>query len=515
MPHLLPARISKHRLLWACCVLLLYGFYMVWPINLYLAESLKSTYLQAFIPVFVAAVLYFRRRCGAFEYRLMLAFLLWFFLTRLMNRNYALLGEYVFLEDLALMIPLTLLGLYLSAEERRYFLNWFSAVVGGFYFLLGLVALSLFVRRGIWINPANEISLGVYSSEGFQRLNLFDVNPCVTAYWYLAAFYLMVYQFFACRRKLWRIPIVLAALVFLAVIACTYTRSVKLGIALTLGLLAASELGRLLRRSRRLLRLPVLILTCLTATLLLYECSDLLAQGISKLSYTLYPLQIEQPVQASPAPAPATPSPAPATPTPAPLPAEGKKTAARPSDARPQLLSSKSKSSVQALDENTPIWVDKVVDPRKWSGNLDRISSARFTVWRSAYLALKLDPSVLWRGKLLRDSMKLSNPFTPHNPYHYHNVPIQALMTTGIPGFLLVTALMLCVLYKALRLLFSHAPRIPLPARVLALPVIGVQFYSMLEIGMYTATDIRALYYYIMSGLLLGVYRDLFPEARF
>ena len=81
--------------------------------------------------------------------------------------------------------------------------------------------------------------------------------------------------------------------------------------------------------------------------------------------------------------------------------------------------------------------------------------------------------------------------------------------------FLLVTALMLCVLYKALRLLFSHDPRIPLPARVLALPVIGVQFYSMLEIGMYTATDIRALYYYIMSGLLLGVYRDLFPEASF
>ena len=485
--------VKRHRL-WAACVFFLYCFYMVWPVNFYLAESLRATYMQAFVPIFVAAVLYARRFCRAIEHRLMLAFLLWFYLTRLMNGDYSLINEYIFLEDLCLMLPLTLLGLSLSAEERRRFLDWFSAVVGGFYFLLGVVALVLFVRRTILINPVNQISVGVYSSEGFQRLNLFDVNPCITAYWYLAAFYLMVYQFFACRNRLWRIPIVLAALVDAGVIACTYTRSVKLGIALSLGLLCAYLIGRRIKSSRKLLRLPALFLACLAATLLFYEVSDLGAVGLSRLSYRLYPLQVAQPQAAEPAAA------------------EGKATAAR-FDARPQLLSAK--SSVQDLDENTPIWVDKVVDPRKWSGNLDRISSARITVWRSAYLALKIDPSVLWRGKLLKDSMTLSNPFTPHNPFHYHNVPLQALMTTGIPGCLLVTALMLIVLWKALRLLFSHDPRIPLAVRTLALPIVGVQFYSLLEIGIYTATDLRALYYYILSGLLLGFYRDFFPKERF
>ena len=84
-------------------------------------------------------------------------------------------------------------------------------------------------------------------------------------------------------------------------------------------------------------------------------------------------------------------------------------------------------------------------------------------------------------------------------------------MTVGIPGCLLVSALMICMLCKALRLLFSRDPRIPLSARALALPILGVQFYSMLEIGIYTAADVRALYYYIMSGMLLGFYRDFFP----
>ena len=488
MPQVLTPQTSKHKLVWECSVLLLFCYYMLWPVNFYLAESIYSTYYQAFAPVLVAAVLYFRRRCRLLEYRLMLAYLFWFLLTRLMNRNYAMLNEYNFFLDLCMMLPLFLLGTSLSTEERRRFLDWFSALVGGFYFLLGLICLSAFIRRVLYINPITEGSLGMISNEGFQRINILDVNPCSTSYWFLMAFYLMVYQFFACRNKLWRIPILLSALVDVAVISSTYTRSVKLGIALSLALLLAAMLVRRLRR--RLVRVPALILCFLAATLLLYEVSDLTAVAMSRLSYSLYPQQVAQPQAAEPAIA------------------EGEATAAR-FDARPQLLSSD--SHVQALDENTPIWVDKVVDPRKWSGNVDKISSNRITVWRSAYEALKIDPTVLWRGKLLKDSMKLSNPFTPHNPPHYHNVPLQALMTTGIPGCLLVTALMICMLCKALRLLFSRDPRIPLSARALALPILGVQFYSMLEIGIYTAADVRALYYYIMSGMLLGFYRDFFP----
>ena len=44
--------------------------------------------------------------------------------------------------------------------------------------------------------------------------------------------YLMIYQFFHCKRKLWRIPIVFSPLLDLLVIDVSYSRSVRLSMAL-------------------------------------------------------------------------------------------------------------------------------------------------------------------------------------------------------------------------------------------------------------------------------------------
>ena len=62
----------------------------------------------------------------------------------------------------------------------------------------------------------------------FYRLTLLGVNPNTTALWFFFSACLMAYCFFACGRKLWRIPIVLCALVdYLAVAACG-SRKVKI-----------------------------------------------------------------------------------------------------------------------------------------------------------------------------------------------------------------------------------------------------------------------------------------------
>ena len=69
----------------------------------------------------------------------------------------------------------------------------------------------------------------------------------------------MIYQFFHCKKKLWRVPILLSAVLDLLVIAVLGSRSVWLSAALTLALLAAMLLLQFLQRKPHFLRLAVIL----------------------------------------------------------------------------------------------------------------------------------------------------------------------------------------------------------------------------------------------------------------
>ena len=70
----------------------------------------------------------------------------------------------------------------------------------------------------------------------------------------------MIYQFFHCEKKLWRIPILLSAALDLIIIAITYSRSARLCMAMTFGLLAAMLLHQVLQHKPRFLRIVLAFL---------------------------------------------------------------------------------------------------------------------------------------------------------------------------------------------------------------------------------------------------------------
>ena len=51
-------------------------------------------------------------------------------------------------------------------------------------------------------------------------------------------------------------------------------------------------------------------------------------------------------------------------------------------------------------------------DPRPKSGDLDKLSSYRIQIWRAAFQAIAMEPSVLWRGQLCDDVMTLTQSIT-------------------------------------------------------------------------------------------------------
>ena len=476
------SRVNR-KSIWAVTVFLLLCFYMVWPVNFYLAESLKKSYYMVVVPLLVGGVLYFRRLRDGIEFKLLVGYVLWFWFSRVLNGSPALDKDFQLTFDLTLMLPFFALGLALSPKERRRFLDWLSAVVGGFYFLLGLICLTAFLQQRLYINPITEQNIGIGTDGVFNRINVFDIHANVTGCWFLISLFLMIYEFFACRKKLWRIPIVLAALVDYSMIAITYSRGVQVSAALAFGLLAVLLLKEL-KRPRGVFWILLLLAGFAVSFLGSYKLFGVSADGLNYLSNRIA-------YQESATEEPSAP--------------EGKEAVAgilsvkEPADA--------SMEPLPQTDEQ-PKWEKS--DPREWNGSLNYYTSNRLIIWKSGLQALAEEPDILLRGRLSEAVMDGPNrilPF-PENIAHMHNSALQVLLTAGLPGFLLAAAMLLRLLYAGARLFFSTSPVYTLADRSLALPVIAMLPHFMVEIGLFTICDFRTLSYFLLCGMALGVLRQ-------
>ena len=414
-----------------------------------------------------------------------LAYWIWFWFSRALNGSPLLGHDFRVFFDLSLTLPFFALGVALSKAERIRFLDWLSAVIGGFYFIIGLIALVAFLRRSMYEIPILDGKIGIIREAGYARINFFEHHPNVTGYWFLIALFLMIYQFFHCEKKLWRIPILLSAVLDLIMIAVTYSRSVRLCMALAFSLLAAMLLLQVLHHKPRFLRMVLAFAAAGFVLIAAYEGSGLCADIMATLSYDIADMHTAS------------------------GPAEQK--AARVESCisvRPMPLSS-GKGEAPAAVELAGGLVQS--DPRPKSGDLNKLSSDRILIWRVAFQAIGKMPSVLWRGRMCDDVMTAPDGMDwsgvpAGQPVNYHNALIQVLMTVGLPGLMLAVSFLILVFWKGFRLLFSG--KLPLDDRVLVLPVVTVLPRIMIEAYLFTSTNIRTLFFFLMCGILIGLTRE-------
>ena len=460
----------------ALAVFTLYLFYMLSQVNFYLYRSLRLSYYPALVPVVVAGALYFFRG-KQLEYRLLLGYWLWFVISRMLNHNLALTEDQYLWFDLSLMLPFLVLGLVLDAEGRRRFLDWLSAAVGGYHFILGLLALSAFIFNKLYVNPITEGHLGMVA--GSRRITILDYNANSTAFWFMTAFLLMVYQFLACRNKRWRWPIALCALVNYATIAITYTRSVRIALTVSLALLVSLAVRRRLRLSRRV-KILLLVLIFLAAAALVYLSFGLITYSLTHLPFSAAHQELQ--VNSGAALRSAWPVQAEAVP-------------------------------LRGMSPGTEAALPNIGDPSTHSALYNRIndlSTKRLEIYHCALLTIREDPLILLRGCLSKDAMGTTNLILHRSDTiaHFHNFLIQTLILTGLPGLLLVLAFCVLVVGKGLKLFFSSDPQISMGSRALALSPIAAILYALFESCLFTDLDIRCLFFFLTSGLLLGVHYD-------
>ena len=450
-------------------------------------EAVRYSYYVCIVPVLMAAVLFFRRLRDGVECKFLLAIWIWFWFTRALNGSPFFEHDFQHFYGVSLILPFFGLGPALTKTERTRFLDWLSAVFGGFYFPIGIIALNAFLYRTMYEFPILGGKIGIIREASYARIYFFDNHPNVTAYWYLISLFLMIYQFFHCEKKLWRIPIVFSAIVDLLVIAITYSRSIRVCMSMTFALLAAALLIRLLRSKPRFLCMAFVIPISLLVLAASYEGSALCADVMATLSYRITGIQ---------------------------APSEAGRQNAVPKEAaqegnnhsvQPMLLSS-GKEAPAATNLRGGLVQS---DPRQRTGDLNTLSSNRIDIWLGALQTIKAMPSILWKGQLCDDVMSIAHQYmTPDGsglmPPHFHNELLQILMITGLPGLIFALFFFIVVLYRATRFFFCI--RAPFAARILVPPVLATVPYFMLEACQ--SIDLRLLFYILMCGFVVGYAKE-------
>ena len=476
----------ERRSVWSVTVFLLLCYYMLFPLGISQIGVLQDTFLLCIVPVLVAAVFFFRRFRDGMEYKLLFAYWLWFWFSRALNGSPLLDHDFRVFFDLSLMLPFFAFGAALTKEERTRFLDRLSAVIGGFYFIIGLIALLAFLHRSMYELPVLGKEIGIIREASYARINFFGNHPNTSGYWYYISLFLMIYQFFHCEKKLWRIPILLSAALDLIILAITYSRSARLCMAMTFGLLAAMLLYQVLQRKPRFPRIVLAFVAAGFVLFAAYESFGLCADVMATLSYDIADPSLTSEAAEQKA-----------------APEEAARTQGRASVRPVSLASGRTGTSEVAALRGGLVQSD----PRPKSGDLDKLSSYRIQIWRAAFQAIAMEPSVLWRGQLCDDVMTLTQSITGrYDIPNMHNSLLQVLMTAGLPGLFFAAAFLLLMHYKALCSLFCIG--IPFEDRILILPVVTVLPRVLLESVLFTSTNIRTLFFFLMCGMVIGLTRE-------
>ena len=482
---------QREKVLFSVAVLLFYLFYLFSQINIYLFQSLWRSYYLFTVPILFGFTVAIFRKTRTGEFWIFLAYWAWFIISRILNKDYALVSDFNQVVDLALMVPFFALGLLLNAKERKRFLNWLSGIVGGYYFVLGIICIISYVFNRDFPNPISQqfIASTVPDSD-FVRISIMDTNVDTTAFWFMSGLLLMVYQVLSSRKWIWKVLAFLAACVDYSVVGMTFTRSVFLATGVILGLLAALVIfeknkGKKPIHLLLILMIPVFLVTAFIGYRGFYAATD----SLGRLA-----VAIEEKKNATAETLTASP--------------DGDHTTAQ-----------NSESQEQAESSNAPrVFSD---NRNTMDGGITKFSSGRISIYKSAIEVLREDSSLFLRGCLYDESAnKLTKAmedsggskqgkFVPH----YQNYLIQVLVVTGLPGLALVMVFCLMLVVKVIRYYFLVDPQIDIGMKSLVFPVTASLIYGLFESCFFTVTDVRSCFFFLLSGLFLGFWQDTQRQA--
>ena len=448
---------------WA--VFIIFCFFMLCPVAPYRWNDLYDFfYGRNFIIITLALFFFMGRLNHRLEVNLVIFYALWLMATRFLNGDHYLTREPDLILTKFLCAAMLALGPMLDKEGRRRFLNFFCAAVGIFYFVSGALAIVVdLLGTHIYLPPENVL-FGLEEEWHLHYINVFNTNRTISSLWFYIAFCMMLYQFFACRNKLWRIPIAIAGLLFYVAISLAFSRTVKMICAVSVAMLAMLLALKYPPLKKLWQKAAVLVLCAALFLPLTLKSFDWTASLMTDVS---------------------------------------------------SLLISETTDGADAAGVDFS-------DNRDLSKDISNLSE-RKQIFASFIPSLKLSPRRIFVGCFSDKLMSIPNLFIdfPIPFLHMHNFLLETFMLTGLLGFLLVVFFCLRLLLRMLHLFFTSDQRVSLADKVLTIPLAGILLYGMFEVVIFTAcsdrrapTDMRELSFFIIAGMVLACSYEVLPRLR-
>ena len=446
------------------------------------------------IPILLLPALLPRLRGEKTELKLMLLFAGWVILTRILCWNVKELieqlrsGDFSFSADALLIassvvtyVPLASC-LILRGRDRDRFLNRIAIVSVSFSTIVGLICLYGVLYKTDMLTPFRERYLCMFKS---ARLYPLGQNPNVGCMWFFLGFFYTAYLFCCTKKRTCRAVLVFAAFLNYLMLAMTFSRNGKLSFSVCTGLLVLVLVLRRLSPKTVGKKLLCTVLVLGLTVPLAYGSFRLAASGVESASSAM--IQHRNNAQTQP---------------------EGETNGAGTEmtgsayHAAPAVLREKGSAHADAqartvsqilrTDDGQPFAYDE--DDRGFR------DSGRIPVYKSAIYTLQQDPIRLLIGCRGADVMKYSDEVLPVPMPHFHNAFLQVLCTTGVVGLVLV--LIFCVLLgrRVIRVLYSDAP---VTVSILALMLVGIFSYYLLESGLFLSSNIVCFTAYIAAGVVI------------
>ncbi|MBQ2960236.1 MAG: O-antigen ligase family protein [Oscillospiraceae bacterium] len=462
------------RRLMGCMAALLLLFYMVCPAAPVRWNDLYNSYGKILIIAMAAIYFYKCRFKGCIEVRIVIIYAIWVFITRLLNTDLYLQNELDLVISRILCCVIFPVGMLLEPDERSKLLDFIIAVSCAFFLATGLMAVYACVFGVYFYVPPENVVFGIdnnYMFNTYTYIVPWGTNRTIAAVWFYYGWCMMAYEFFHCKNKLWRIPICVAWFCFHLIMAFSFCRSLMLAISVNVGMLLILLGIKYIKVKKIAVKAVIIVLITALSLPVTFQSFEVLRSASASV-YNSLDTDIERIADEYMA-----------------------------------------NSFVEKTQDNG----QSFEDPRDMKKSVSNISN-RGEIYASVIPTIKLDPMRLLIGKYSDKIMDIPNLFQSFPYYHMHNMFLHVLMLTGVIGLLLVLAFTVLMVIKMIRVFFSNHPLAGMDIKVLTLPISGIFIYSLLELILFTAssddrsvTDFRELFFFLIAGIFLSYYYQIFP----
>ena len=470
-------------------VFFLFCVIMVRPPIRYRWETMFSLYGQVLVLGIIALFLFYRGLRNRAEVNILFAYAAWLLITRWLNGDFFVWYDASILVSRLLCPVVLAVGLMMDAQGRRRFLNLLFAAIGIYFSVIAFFSLAACLTGSV-IRLSNEAVFGLetYGQPGhINYIECCGAHRNIVACWFYIALNAMLYLFFSCRNKLWRIPTGFAIVLFYIGITLCFCRSICIATAGSAALLAILLAFRHLPLKRLWQKAGVIVLCAALVIPLFYKSYDLTAGMMSRVSSVI-------------------------------ISSTSSSTDSSPDTASPHSSLSEPSASDAKVGAVTAQGMD-FSDPRDVLTNTTL--TGRTDIWKAGFSALQADPIRLLRGSLQEEIVSYVRTFLPWDFGHMHNSYLEVLMLTGVIGLFLVVVFSLLLLVRMLHLFFTDDAKARFADKLLVIPLAGMFVYSTVEVTFFVylqeaplSTEVREMFFFLTAGMVLGISYDILPSLR-